>query len=87
MYILSMKYAQSKVRDAVCESLHWRTMAKQTEVRDTLKDVVEMKSRVERTVDDTTQQITASFDNIKEELDNRCAQLVQENSTDWGRET
>ena len=72
-----MKYAQSKLRDAVCESLQ-KTMAKQTEERAALKDVVEMKSRVERTVVDTTQQITASFDNIKEELDNRCAQLVQE---------
>ena len=72
-----MKYAQSKLRDAVCESLQ-KTMAKQTEERAALKDVVEMKSRVERTVVDATQQITASFDNIKEELDNRCAQLVQE---------
>ena len=72
-----MKYAQSKLRDAVCESLQ-KTMAKQTEERAALKDVVEMKSRVERTVVDTTQQITASFDNIKEELDIRCAQLVQE---------
>ena len=63
---------------AAVNQLLGETKAKQSELEDALKGVVEMKTRVQRAGERVAQQINTSVDTLKEGLDSRRHNLLQQ---------